>query len=182
MKRDIWIGLLFLLGGILCAQLLGSEFFGNYGYLNEYQLQSFAYSKMDKMDLFWNVLWDRGKLFLVFVLICATSMRKLLPIVGKSLLGFLIGIFGTVCVMHLGAYGILFLLATLFPHWILYLAVLIMIYRFRPMYSHEGKRKNTRFFLQILLIWMLFLAGCVSETLIGTQLLQLLLKIVYPLA
>lgn len=179
MKRNLWICFLFLLAGILVAQLLGAEFFEAFGYLTDGQLQSFAVSSPDMMDLFWNILWKRGKLFFLVGLLCATSLKRLLPTAAKLLASFLSGFFAAVCILRMGIGGVLFLLAAVFPHGICYVLAGIRIYRLRPMYGADGKRKSAGLLLSVLWIWTLVLVGCISETLLGTRLLQWILKLIY---
>lgn len=179
MKKRIWIWLLFFLAGVLLAELLGKEFFTTYGFLSEYHLKNYASAKLELPDLFWNVLWERGKLFLLIALICATPARKLLPPVGKGIACFVLGLFAAADIILLGGWGILLFVCALLPHGIFYLGSILLIYGMKPSYACDGKRKNARFFLQILLIWTLFAAGCLLETTAGTWLQQNLLKLIY---
>ncbi len=179
MKRNLWICVLFLLGGILSAQLLGADFFEACGYFSDGQLKSFAASSPDRMDLFWNILWKRGKLLLLTALLCATALKRLLPVAARLLASWLTGFFAAVCVLCMGIGGVLFLLAALFPHGICYAAAGIWMYRLHPMYGADGKRKSARLLLSVFGIWTLLLVGCISEALLGTCLLQGILKLIY---
>lgn len=176
MKKFVWIGLLFLLAGILVAELIGNEFLTTYGFLNEYHLKSFANAALEELDVLWNTIWERGKVMLLLVLLCATPFRRSFPKVGIALAGFVAGAFGAACVAQLGVWGILLTLAALLPHGILYGIDIVLLYGLHPAYNFEGKRKNARFFLQILLIIMIFFAACLMETLLGTRLLQIVLR------
>lgn len=179
MKKRIWIWLLFFLAGILLAELLGKQFFITYGFLSEYHLKNYAAATMDRMALFWNVFWERGKLFLLIALICATPLRRLIPAMIKGVVSFIMGLFAAASTILLGVYGILLSLTVFLPHGIFYLGAILLIYGLKPMYAYEGKRKNARFFLQILLIWILFAAACLIETLLGTWLQQTVLRFIY---
>lgn len=176
MKKDIGILLLFLLLGILVAELLGDEFLVTYGFLSEYQLHSFGTANIDRMNLFWNVLWERGKGMLVIALISATPLRGMLPRVGEGILGFVLGFFASVCVLQMGFLGILVVFAALLPHGAVYLIALILLYQLKPTYTSEGRKRKAGFFLRILVIWMLFLVACLMETYIGTGLLQMIIR------
>lgn len=179
MKRSLWIAVLFLLAGILSAQLLGSEFFSTYGYLGEYQLQCFVNVSFVWMDLFANVLWSRFRLFALFALICATPARGILPMAAKIITGFFAGFFSAVCVIQLGWRGVLFFAVCVFPHIPCYFLACRNLYGLKPVYIRDGKRKNLKLFLSICRICLIMMAGCVSETLVGTRALKALLTWIY---
>ena len=179
MKRSLWMMILFFLMGILCAQCLGGDFFDAYGYLSDYQLQSFAADTLDRMDLGLNILWMRFKWLMVFALVCSTSAKRMIPIVGKVFVGFFAGFFAAACVIQMGGYGILFFLICIFPHSFCYLMAYMGIYHFQPTYTSDGKRKNLKSFLLIARVILFGLLGCACETWAGTHLLQLLLAWVY---
>lgn len=179
MKKLIWIGLLFFLSGIFVTVIIGDELLTNYGFLNEYHLKSFAHTSFPCVDLAWNTIWERGKCMLILSLVCATPIRSVIPKMLSALCGFVIGVFATVCVVQLGGWGLVFLVAALFPHGMLYVIVVALIYALRPTYQYDGKRKNSKLFLQIILIIILFLSACLIETMLGTKLLQMVLCKIY---
>lgn len=177
MKKEIGIVLLFFLLGIFVAELLGDEFLVTYGFLSEYQLHSFGTADIDRMDLFWNILWERGKGLLVIALMNATQLHGFLPRAGECVIGFAMGFFAAVCVIQMGLCGILLALAAFFPHGILYLAAFVLLYHLRYAYTSEGRKRKTVFFLRILVIWIVFVLACLVETYIGTGLLQLFVRL-----
>ncbi len=176
MKKEMLILFLLILAGIFSTQLFGSDFFAEYGFLNEYHLQLFADAKLDRVALFWNVFWERGKLFLVFALLGITPLKQLLPLLMKCAFGYTIGLYGAACVMNLGGAGFGVLLLSLLPHGIFYLLALIgLFYLERPMIYREKKYVFRRVLAVVLLV-ILLTAGCLLETAVSTFLLQAFLK------
>lgn len=179
MKKYVWTGLLFFLAGILIAELAGNDFLKTYGFLNAYHLNNFANAALGEMDVLWNTIWERGKCMLFLALVCATPFRRSIPKVGTALAGLIAGVFGTACIVQLGGWGIVLMIVALFPHGILYGFDIALLYALHPSYDHDGKRKSARLLLQIVVIVIVFLAACLMESLLGTKLLQLVLRRVY---
>ena len=76
MKKELAIGICFGLAGILCTCLFGYEYFTTYGFLNAYHMKAFAASDTGYLPLLANILWERGK---VFVIITILSLIIALP-------------------------------------------------------------------------------------------------------
>lgn len=176
MKKEILIVVILLLAGVFSAQLFGSEYFATYGFLNEYHLQSFSNVKLDWVALFWNVFWERGKLFLMIVILGMTPVKRALPLLFRAVFGYTVGLYGAACVMNMGAAGLGVLFFSVFPHGIFYLMVLYLFLRMEGK-AHYKEHKHiftTAFSIAVLLV--LFLVGCLLETTIGTCLLQMYLR------
>lgn len=173
MRKEIAVGICFWLAGMLCAYLFAGEYFAAYGFLNEYHLKSFAEGGQDLPLILWNILWERGKFFVLVGLLAATSLRKLLPLLMQCLICFTGGIYLCACFMNLGVRGLLFFLISLFPQGILYLLALLLMLRSEPAY-HRYRQKNA--FLRRLLyaagVILLILGGCLLEAFLGTRLLR----------
>ena len=129
MKRVIWTGVISVLLGILTALFIGKTFFTTYGFFSEYNLRTFAYCKLDEISLFWNIVWQRGKVLLLIFILSFTIFHKIMPYAIAVLSGFSLGILEVVCVMHMGSLGILIPICAWVPHGGFYLIVLIMLIR-----------------------------------------------------
>ncbi len=79
MKKEITIGICFVMAGILSVCFFGYEYFTTYGFLNEYHMRSFADSDTELMTLLGNILWERGKLFVFLWILSYTPARKVIP-------------------------------------------------------------------------------------------------------
>lgn len=164
MKRKGIILTILFAAGIFGAQLFGTEFLRTYGFLNEYHLQAFAQAELDRKDLFFNILWARGKLFLLLVLLASTPAKKWLLLLLEGLTAFLTGFYGAVCVICEGALGIGFFFLSLFPHGLLYGAAFFGFLRIeRPLFY--GKKKHMlSYLLANAVVLLLLAAGCMLET------------------
>lgn len=176
MKKQILILLLLLLAGIFSAQLFGREFFADYGFLNEYHLQTFANTKLDWVALFWSVLWERGKLFLALAIIGITPLKRVLPLLIQCIFSYTIGFFGAVCVMNLGIAGIGVMLLSLLPHGIFYVLVLVLLLGMGQSVIYHEKGYVLRRVFAIAVLCVLLTAGCLLESTVSTFLLQAVLK------
>lgn len=171
MKKEIAVGICFLVAGVLVACLFGYEYFSTYGFLNEYHMQAFAKAEFDTPALLGNILWERGKLFLMIVIISSTPLKKITPLFLRCGICFTAGMFLAACVMNMGGWGFLFFIVSWLPHGILYLLVLVLVCRMD--YYQVCGRKNAALKLTVLYmgIVLLFLAGCVTEAVAGVPLL-----------
>jgi hypothetical protein len=175
MKRKCILCLVLLLAGIFSAQLFGAEFLGTYGFLNEYYLKAFARANPDKLDLFWNILWERGKLFLVFALLAATPLRRWLRPFFLGIFSYLTGFYGAACLICQQLLGIGIFTLSLLPHGLLYAGALWFFLRLEPPALYCGKKYIFTYILAIVIVILLFLIGCILETAVSSPLLQNLL-------
>ena len=151
MKKELAIGICFGLAGILCTCLFGYEYFTTYGFLNAYHMKAFAASDTGYLPLLANILWERGKVFVIIVFFAA-------------------------CVMNMGILGIVFFLVSWLPHGILYLAALALLLLVEP---HRFYNRKNPWLLR--LVWgmgvvVLVLLGCVLEASVGIRLLRFVVE------
>lgn len=171
MRKELAVGICFAVAGVLCAWFFGSTYFATYGFLNEYHLKSLAESTADAGMLLWNILWERGKLFLVAGLAAATPLKKVLPLLVECLLCFTGGIYLAACVMNMGGWGFLFFFLSLLPHGIFYLAALILLVRKDPGFRYRPKGTALRIILFAAGLLLLIVLGALLETFVGYKLM-----------
>lgn len=179
MRREITIGVCFVVAGILCACFFGYEYFTTYGFLNEYHMQSFANSQLDTVTLLGNILWERGKLFVFLWILSYTPARKVMPLILWCCICFTGGVFLAACMLNMGIAGLAFFVLSWIPHGIVYFFVLYLIlHSDRQKYYQHGnsvwKRVTT-----IGCLTLLFLLGCVLEAVAGVRILRWLIMILY---
>ena len=80
MKKELAIGICFGLAGILCTCLFGYEYFTTYGFLNAYHMKAFAASDTGYLPLLANILWERGKVFVIIAILSLTALKAILPL------------------------------------------------------------------------------------------------------
>ena len=132
MKKELAIGICFGLAGILCTCLFGYEYFTTYGFLNAYHMKAFAASDTGYLPLLANILWERGKVFVIITILSLTALKAILPLLLRCLIYFTGGVFFAACVMNMGILGIVFFLVSWLPHGILYLAALALLLLVEP--------------------------------------------------
>lgn len=175
MRREYLSYILLFLAGMWIAQVIGREYFMEYGYLTPYHLRNFAEAEMDYVDLFWNLLWTRGKQFLGLWILQMTPCRRILPVLLKRLVVLIMGFFLMVCCMIVGSMGILILLVVLFPQGICYgIGIVGMLGGNRDFALREGKHGAMLGKIGISILFMI--TGCILETILGTRLLRYILK------
>jgi hypothetical protein len=175
MKRTCILCLILLLAGILTAQLFGAEFLGTYGFLNDYYLKTFARSNPDKLDLFWNILWERGKLFLFLALLAATPLKRWLRLLLLGLFSYFTGIYGAACLICQQLRGLGIFVLSLFPHGLFYAGAAWLFLRLLPPGRFSGKKYVFSYLLANAIVLLLFLIGCILETAVSSPLLWKLL-------
>ena len=102
MKKELAIGICFGLAGILCTCLFGYEYFTTYGFLNAYHMKAFAASDTGYLPLLANILWERGKVFVIIAILSLTALKAILPLLLRCLIYFTGGVFFAACVMNMG--------------------------------------------------------------------------------
>ena len=179
MKRKCMILILLFLAGIFAAQLFGTDFLRTYGFLNEYHLRTFSSVKISKLDLFWNILWERGKIFLLIALLASTPIRRfLLPSLG-CLLTFLTGFYGASCVICEGGWGMGLFLVSIFPHGLLYAAAVFGLLRTERPLFYINRKYRLSYLLAIGIMLLCLIIGCVLEAGVGSVLMQRLLSAMF---
>lgn len=93
MKKELAIGICFGLAGILCTCLFGYEYFTTYGFLNAYHMKAFAASDTGYLPLLANILWERGKVFVIIAILSLTALKAILPLLLRCLIYFTGGVF-----------------------------------------------------------------------------------------
>ena len=170
MIRKTYLCILLFLIGIGIASLVGNgdaEIFGN-----EYHVQNFGVAELDKMGLLCEVLWNRGKLFLMLMVFLATPVRKWIPFCTAACLSFLAGIYIKICLIQFGLKGILIFLISLLPHGIFYgmVAVLLFLMSKNRNYYRKGEMLSRVLVISIMLT--LFFVGALLEVWTSSSVLQ----------
>ena len=142
MKKELAIGICFGLAGILCTCLFGYEYFTTYGFLNAYHMKAFAASDTGYLPLLANILWERGKVFVIIAILSLTALKAILPLLLRCLIYFTGGVFFAACVMNMGILGIVFFLVSWLPHGILYLAALALLLLVEPHRFYNQKNPS----------------------------------------
>lgn len=170
MKRKTYLCILLFLIGIGIASLVGNgdaEIFGN-----EYHVQNFGVVELDKMGLLCEVLWNRGKLFLMLMVFLATPVRKWIPFCTAACLSFLAGIYIKICLIQFGLKGILIFLISLLPHGIFYGMVAVLLFLMSKNRNYYRKGEMLSRILVIIIMLTFFFVGALLEVWTSSSALQ----------
>ena len=157
MKKELAAAVAFWIAGVLMACLFGYDYFKEYGFLNAERLQAFANAEPDVPKLFAAILWERGKLFFVLLLMASSPLKKLMPLLIRLVLCFAGGLFLSACMISMNGSGALFFLLSLFPHGIFYLISLILLCKIDDWRISAAKNAALKLLVFYLLIALLFL-------------------------
>ena len=174
----------FLLG-IILANLCGKDSLEQFGIFNTYYLKQFQYAKILDSDLLAYIMEIRVPILGMLILTGMTSFWYPLQIL---FVGWNGGILGFLCVsgiMNLGVGAILLMGTALFPQYIFYVLMYLILLKTFSQYHdpkevcYTGQRTQKRFWLLVVagLIAAIFLIGLLSEAYINPFLMKKVIKI-----
>ena len=184
MKRQVLFLLVCFLAGVFSAQLFGTEFLVTYGFLNRHHITAFVHTEVPYLKVFWNVLWDRGKLFLLLAVLEMTPFQVALPKLIKEIVLYTFGLFFWACLMNMGFYGILVCMGSVMPQILPYAAALFLLFGLggQPRYVGPGYTKSSllrtpviRYVSAVAAIVLLVVVGAVLEASVSRFLLKAVL-------
>lgn len=173
MKKMTWVCVALFLTGILCTQLIGYDKLRELTKVDGTTLLQYANSNTELVQRYFNVLWERGKLFLLLWICSMTTLGRRMPVLVLWLCCFLLGLFGGICMVGVGWPGILLALASLFPQILLYGAAVWIILWMRNSQIRQfiyGKKLLAKRILHILIAIVLIILGTILETTVGYEL------------
>lgn len=175
--------------GIMGMSFGKSILLENTGLLDEYTLYSMKYMSVDGKALFYYVLRERlGSVVILAVL--ATTYLGLFLCVGVAFwYGMAAGAFLAAAVIRYGLKGVLLAVVSIFPQYLVYIPVLFHlllwcemlcrgIYFQKNIHPDRGNMLlKSKYIMQLVMIVLLMIVGCVLESFINPQILSGLLKI-----
>lgn len=183
--------LYFFLAGVLLGTILmnagKSMLLEDTGLLDEYALYHMKYMTVDSNALFWYVMGKRLKT-VVFMAVLATTYLGLAAVCAMAACcGATLGMFLSAVVIRYGLKGVLLALTGVFPQYLLYVPAIILLMIWcervcRGIYfrgaadTDSGQRPMGRL-LQLLVIFLVVITGCMLESYVNPVLLSGLLKI-----
>ncbi len=162
-KKSSLIGILSFLIGIVLVNLIGEDYFSAHGIIPFWSELSTGFSNVSYDRYFCYILIQRLKVTIGIILLANVISRELMVKTAPCCLFFLIGIFMTMSIMDRGIYGVVIVLAAMFPQWLCYSAAFLFYAKCRE--REKGK-------LQMVMIFVFLLAGCVSEAYVSPLLLK----------
>ena len=177
MKKFLIVLIIIFICGVLSAEvclkqieesavLAGREFYEKY-----------ATSEILFKDVFWNILYERIKLFSILILLCFTPLKEYLHFILAPVFSFIWGFFLMSSIMELGVAGFVVGLGSVLPHGILYGAVIgVLIGKKSARKYHVRNKIAINMGLYIFMLQM-FITACVMETLMGTHFIPWVIRL-----
>lgn len=167
-KKFLLMLILFFICGFVSADLCMEELKESNGLLCLEVYEGYANAKLIFKDIFWNVFYERIKLFVIFILFLFTPLRDKLSIIILSVFSFIWGYFFMSSIAELGIAGVVVAFASILPHGLVYAFVfgLLLQKRQKRYYQRDKFMINMGWYLFLLL---LFLTGCVMESLVAVH-------------
>lgn len=178
--------LISFLAGILLANALEVEQLKQYGILNEYFVKQLLYASINYNDLLFYVAENRGMVFILLFLLGITRLGIPAHFVYLAWNGFSFGVAMVSVIVNFGIRGIPVLCALLFPHYLFYIPLYLLLFGFT---CYLGKKEMTRqspsaglsgtalFLGGVLLVLVLFFMGIMTESYVNPQVIKKLVKI-----
>lgn len=177
MKKFLIVLIIIFICGVLSAdicleQIKDSEVLVGLDFYKEY-----ANAKLAFKDVFWNILYERIKLFMVLILLCFTPIKEKIGVVFAPVFSFIWGFFLMNCIIELGVAGLVVGLASVLPHGFLYGGVIWMLLGKRYARSYHTKNRIAWNIASYIFMILLFITGCVLESLIGTHFIPWVIRL-----
>ncbi len=177
MKKFLIVLIIIFICGILSADvcieqiqdsavLIGLDFYKEY-----------ANAKLAFKDVFWNILYERIKMFGVLLLLCFTPIKEKIGVILAPVFSFIWGFFLMSCIIELGVAGLVVGLASVLPHGLLYGGVIWMALSKRRTRSYHMKDRVALNVATYIFMMLLFITGCVMESLVGTHFIPWVIRL-----
>lgn len=177
MKKFLIVLIIIFICGILSAdvcikQIEESQVLVGIDFYKEY-----ANTKLAFKDVFWNILYERVKLFSVLLLLCFTPLKEKIGIILAPVFSYIWGFFLMSCIIELGIAGLVVGLASVLPHGLLYFGVIWMLLSKRRTRSYHTKDRVAINIATYLFMILLFITACVVESLVGTHFIPWVIRL-----
>lgn len=175
--------------GILGMSFGRSILLENTGLLDEYTLYSLKYMSVDGKALFYYVLRERLGSVVILAVLSTTYLGLFLCVGVAFWYGMAAGAFLAAAVIRYGLKGVLLAVVSIFPQYLVYIPVLFHLLIWcemlcRGIYFQKNFRQDrgnmllkSKYIMQLVMLILLMVVGCVLESFINPQILSGLLKI-----
>lgn len=177
MKKLILILIIVFIAGILSADVCLTQLKESAVVVNKDLYEQYANAKLAFKDVFWNLMYERLKLFIVLIILYFTPLKDYIGKIILPMFSFLWGFFLMTCIVELGIAGLVVGLACVVPHGLLYGVALGLLSSRRHVRSYHIKNQLAINVGVYLFLFLLFLAACIIESLIGTHFIPWIIRL-----
>ncbi len=122
--------------------------------------------------LFLFVLKERAAMILALFLMATTWLGSMFVYMNVLWHGACSGLFLTIVLLRYGVKGVLLLMAGVFPHYLIYVPAMILTLQL----TREKRVVNSKYCLQLIVILLVVITGCVLECYVNPQVVAKILK------
>ena len=177
MKKFLIVLIIIFICGIMSADICLTQIKDSAVLVGIDFYEQYANAKLAFKDVFWNVLYERAKLFGILLVLCFTPIKEKIGVVFAPVFSFVWGFFLMSCIVELGVAGLIVGLASVFPHGLLYGGALLMVLSKRRTRSYHTKDRVAINAATYIFMVLLFITGCVIESLIGTHFIPWVIRL-----
>lgn len=177
MKKFLIVLIIIFICGILSADIFLKEIEGSSILSDVNTYSCYANAGLIFKDVFWNILYERTKLFIGLLLLCFTPIREKISVVLATVFSFIWGFFLMSCIIELGVAGLVVGLASVLPHGLLYGGAIGMLLRKRRARSYHTRDRVMLNVASYVFMLLLFITGCIVESLIGAHFIPWVIRL-----
>lgn len=177
MKKFFLMLILFFICGFVSADLCMEELKESNVLLQLEVYESYANARFAFKDIFWNLLYERLKLFGILVLLMFTPLREKLSVIFLSVFAFCFGFFFMSSIVELGAAGFVVAFASILPHGLFYAGVISLMLKNRRLRSFHQRDQILIKAGTYMFLLLLFVTGCVVEGLMATNFIPWVIRL-----
>ncbi len=177
MKKFLLMLLILFICGIVSGDLCVEELESSQVLLDLEIYRSYANAKLDFRDVFWNVLYERGKLFFFMILLCFTPIKEKMIFVFICIFSFVWGFFFFSCLTELGMAGVVVGITAVLPQGLFYSGAIGLLLQGKTNYSYHQRDRMVRGTVNYILMVLLFITGCIVESLMGTHFIPWVIRL-----
>ena len=177
MKKFLIMLLLLFLCGLISGDVVTTGLKEESYILGIEVYKEYANTKQEFDDVFWQVLFERCKVLCFSILLFLTPVRERLPLLLAGLLAFCMGFFTMSNIISLGIVGLLVALAIFLPIILFYGGIMLILYGRRNDRRYHQGEKILYYGITCLLTFLLFVTGCIIETMIGIHLIPWMIRL-----
>lgn len=177
MKKSFFMFLILFVCGILSADVCIDIIHGSSVLMDLESYRGYADAQFVYQDVFWNVLYERIKLFIFLLMLCLTPFKRYLGIFFAGIFSFMWGFFMMSSIRILGLAGVVVGIASVLPHGILYGALLMVVLSERNLYTYHKNNQILIYVLNGVIMLLLLLTGCVLESLVSMHFIPWVIRL-----
>lgn len=173
-KQKIFYAIIFsgFVMGILYTNLIAVDYLTMTGIFNGYYLSEFANQEIIFTEYLTLVIWRRIYPIAIVLLLTYSKLHKVIVVGMVMWIGFLWGIFMSLGIAQLGAYGIVVCLASVLPQIVFYIPTYLIVGIYGYQYPNSPMNKS-----KIIVSILCFILGIIMECQVNPYILKWIIKI-----